>query len=53
MWVVNKDNKLEKKFIEVGLEGDTMTSIKTDLPEYVVIPDSTAKNVKEGNSVTF
>lgn len=53
VWVVNKDNKLEKKFIEVGLEGDTMTSIKTDLPEYVVIPDSTAKNVKEGNSVTF
>jgi HlyD family secretion protein len=53
VWIVNKDNKLEKKYIEIGLEGDTLTSIKTELPEYVVIPDSTAKNVKEGNSVTF
>ena len=53
VWIVNKDNKLEKKYIEIGLEGDTLTSIKTELPEYVVIPDSTAKNVKEGNFVTF
>lgn len=53
VWVVNSNNKLEKKFVEIGLEGDTLTSIKTELPEFVVVPDSSAKNVKEGDSVTF
>jgi HlyD family secretion protein len=53
VWTVSSSNKLQKKFIEVNLEGDTLTSIKTELPEFVVIPDSSAKNVQEGNSVTF
>ncbi len=53
VWVVTPSNKLQKKFIEVNLEGDTLTSIKTELPEFVVIPDSSAKNVQEGNSATF
>jgi RND family efflux transporter MFP subunit len=53
IWTVSSSNKLQKKFIEVNLEGDTLTSIKTELPEFVVIPDSSAKNVQEGNSVTF
>jgi HlyD family secretion protein len=53
VWVVSSSNKLQKKYIDVNLEGDTLTSIKSELPEFVVIPDSSAKNVQEGNSVTF
>jgi len=53
VWVLDSNQKLVKNFIEIGLEGDTLTSIKSELPEYVVVPDSTAKNVKEGSSVTF
>jgi len=53
VWTVDSSNKLRKKYIDVSLEGDTLTSINTDLPEFVVIPDSSAKNVKEGDSVTF
>lgn len=53
VWIVDSNSKLVKQFIDVSLEGDTLTSIKTELPEYVVVPDSTAKDVKEGSSVTF
>jgi len=53
VWVLNENEKLTKKFVEVGLEGDTFTEIKSDLPEFVVIPDSSAKTVKEGYLVTY
>lgn len=53
VWVLDSKEKLVKKFVDISLEGDTLTSISTELPEFVVVPDSTAKNVKEGASVTF
>lgn len=53
VWVVSNEEKLSKKYIEVGLEGDTFTEIKSDLPEFVVTPDSAAKTVKEGYSVLY
>lgn len=53
VWIANSQNKLEKKYVEVGLEGDTFTEILSELPEFVVIPDSSAKTVKEGFSVLY
>lgn len=53
VWVVNENGKLIKKYVEIGLEGDTFTEIKSELPEFVVIPDSSAKAVKEGYLVTY
>jgi RND family efflux transporter MFP subunit len=53
VWVLDKDNKLRKQFIEIGLEGDTQTSVLSDLPEFVVIPNSQAKDVKEGYVASF
>ena len=53
VWVVTSEEKLSKKYIEVGLEGDTFTEIKSDLPEFVVTPDSAVKTVKEGYSVLY
>ena len=47
------NGKLAKQMVEIGLEGDTFTEIKSDLPEFVVIPDSSAKTVKEGYIVTY
>jgi len=53
VWVSSEDGKLAKRYIEVGLEGDTFTEIISELPEFVVIPDSSAKTVKEGYLVTY
>lgn len=53
VWIVNESGKLEKRNVEVGLEGDTFTEIKTELPEFVVVPDSTATSVNEGYLVTY
>ncbi len=53
VWTEGNDGKLTKVFIEIGLEGDTFTEVKSELPEFVVIPDSSAKTVKEGYLVTY
>lgn len=53
VWVENESGKLSKKYVEIGLEGDTFTEIKSELPEFVVVPDSSAKAVKEGYMVTY
>ncbi|NBO17438.1 MAG: efflux RND transporter periplasmic adaptor subunit [Proteobacteria bacterium] len=53
VWSVNEDGKLSKLPVEIGLEGDTFTEIKSNLPEFVVIPDSSVKTVKEGYFVTY
>ena len=53
VWVSNEEGKLVKKYIEIGLEGDTFTEVKSELPEFVVVPDSSAKTVQEGYHVTY
>lgn len=53
VWVVDLNNKLKKQFIEIDLEGDTQTSVKSELPEFVVIPSSQAKDVKEGYVASY
>lgn len=53
VWAVTEDGKLVKNFIEIGLEGDTFTEVKSELPEFVVVPDSSAKSVEEGYLVTY
>jgi len=53
VWTVDTNNKLKKQFIEIGLEGDTQTSVISELPEFVVIPSSQAKDVKEGYVASF
>ena len=53
VWVVDSNNKLKKEFIEIGLEGDTQTSINSQIPEFVVVPSSQAKDVKEGYVVSY
>ena len=53
VWIVDSNNKLAKEFVEIGLEGDTKTSINSKLPEFVVVPSSQAKDVKEGYVVTY
>ena len=53
VWVENENGKLSKKFVEIGLEGDTFTEVKSELPSFVVVPDSTVKTVKEGYIVTY
>jgi len=53
VWVVDLNNKLKKQFIEIDLEGDTQTSVTSELPEFVVIPSSQAKDVKEGYVASY
>jgi len=53
VWVVDLNNKLKKQIIEIDLEGDTQTSVKSELPEFVVIPSSQAKDVKEGYVASY
>jgi RND family efflux transporter MFP subunit len=53
VWVVDNSNKITKKYIEIGLEGDTLTEIKSDLPEFVIVPDSSSKSIKEGAIASF
>jgi len=53
VWTVDSSNKIQKQFIEVGLEGDTLTEIKSEIPEFVVVPDSNSKSIKEGTVASF
>jgi multidrug efflux pump subunit AcrA (membrane-fusion protein) len=53
VWVVNSSNQLTKQYIEIGLEGDTLTQIKSEIPEFVVVPDTSSKTIKEGALASF
>jgi membrane fusion protein (multidrug efflux system) len=53
VWIVNSSNQLTKQYIEIGLEGDTLTQIKSEIPEFVVVPDSSSKTIKEGALASF
>ena len=46
LWIEN-NGRLSKKYIEIGLEGDLYTEIKTTVTETIVIPVDSTK-VKEG-----
>jgi RND family efflux transporter MFP subunit len=53
VWTLDSNNKLIKKNIEIGLEGDTLTEIKSDLPEFVIVPESGSTILKEGVLASF
>jgi HlyD family secretion protein len=53
VWVVDSSNKISKKYVEIGLEGDTLTEIKSELPEFVLTPESNSKAIKEGTLASF
>jgi HlyD family secretion protein len=53
VWVTDSSNKISKKYIEIGLEGDTLTQINSEVPEFVVVPDNNSKIIKEGTLASF
>jgi len=53
VWIIDNNNVISKKFIEIGLEGDTITEIKSEIPEFVVIPESNSKILKEGTIASY
>lgn len=53
VWIVNESNQITKKYVDIGLEGDTLTQIKSEIPEFVVVPDSSSKTIKEGALASF
>lgn len=52
VWVVDSKNIISKKYIEVGVEGDTLTEVKSDIPEFVVVPNAN-QSIKEGTLASF
>lgn len=57
VWIVEKQNgadRLKRKDIEIGLEGDIYTQIKTDLNGYtIVVPENEDIEFKDGLKVNF
>jgi RND family efflux transporter MFP subunit len=53
VWVTDNNNALKKQYIEVGLEGDILTQITSEIPEFVVIPESNSRTIKEGTLASF
>ncbi len=47
VWVDN-NGVLAKKYIEIGLEGDIYTHIKSDISETIVVPSNPDQEAKEG-----
>lgn len=48
VWIINNSGVLEKKPIEIGLEGDVYTEIKTNLDGYkIVVPQNSRDKLKE------
>ncbi|MBD3366286.1 efflux RND transporter periplasmic adaptor subunit [candidate division WWE3 bacterium] len=48
VWTVNDLGNLKRDYVEVGLEGDLYTEIKSDLPETLVIPLEDDAEIEEG-----
>jgi RND family efflux transporter MFP subunit len=49
VWVLNESNRLEKRYIEVGLEGDIFYEIRGPLEGRIVVPASpNGKVIEEG-----
>jgi RND family efflux transporter MFP subunit len=53
VWITDASNKISKKYIEIGLEGDTLTEVKSEVPEFVIVPASNSKTIKEGALASF
>lgn len=53
VWIADKSNNIKKQYVEVGIEGDTLTQIISDIPDFVLVPDSTSKTIKEGTLASF
>lgn len=50
VWV-NSDGTLTKKYIDVGLEGDIYTELKSEINEQLVAPANTEQDLEEGMQV--
>ncbi len=52
VWIVNNDNRLEKRYVNVGLEGDILTEIKDEIQNLtIVIPTASNQVLEEGQTV--
>ena len=51
VWVLDENQKLKKKYVELGLEGDIYTEIKDDISETIVTPVNAEDDVQEGFKV--
>ena len=51
VWVLDENQKLKKRYVEVGLEGDIYTEIKDDISETIVTPVNAEDDVQEGFKV--
>lgn len=47
VWI-DQNGSLGKKYIEIGLEGDIYTHIKSDISETIVVPSNPDQEAKEG-----
>ena len=52
VWTV-KNETIQKTYIEVGLEGDLYTEIKTQIEGRMVIPGASGVVLKEGSKAAF
>jgi len=53
VWTVDSNNNLSKFYVDIGLEGDTLTEIKNEIPEFVVVPTSSSSTVSDGAVASF
>jgi hypothetical protein len=49
VWVVNSEERLEKHYVQTGLEGDIYTEVPQELSSLtIVIPNNDKQELKEG-----
>lgn len=52
VWI-DKNGKVAKKYIEIGLDGDLYTEIKTPIEEQIIIPQDKNSEIKEGYGIKY
>lgn len=48
IWTLNADDVIFRKYVEIGLEGDLYTEIKSNVEERVVVPQDNSVDLEEG-----
>lgn len=53
VWTVNEAGNLKRHYVEIGIEGDLYTEIKSDLPPKIVVPLEDSEDPEEGFKATI
>ncbi len=53
VWVINVNGVLEQKDVEIGLEGDLYTELKTEIKDQIVRPANSNSKLEEGFKAKF